>query len=302
MPSTSSTTGRKLTPPRKSGAPAPRLVRHAVTMATVDLVVTDLDGTLWFGHEETHPASRSPTWRELERRGIPVLVATGRRVTSTRNPLARLGFAPPAVMLNGAIAIDLATGERFHSHQYTADDASRVLAAFRAVGVEPCVYVDHPTRRRVRRRTPVDASGSPRRRSAPPRSEPISTRSSRGAGADVRDHGPRIASRSQVDRTRSRTRPRRTSRAPTSTAGIALHRHTDRAVEVERRARLLRPRRPRPGSACSRSATVRTTTSSSREPRSRSPRPTDRRPCSASPTTSSASPRDGGWAEILQLV
>jgi hypothetical protein len=112
-------------------------------MATVDLVVTDLDGTLWFGHEETHPATLT-AWRELERRRIPVLVATGRRVASTRGPLAHLGFAPPAVMMNGALAIDLRTDERFHRHQYTTEDAIRILAAFRAVGLEPCVYVDHP--------------------------------------------------------------------------------------------------------------------------------------------------------------
>ena len=111
-------------------------------MATVDLVVTDLDGTLWFGHEETHPATVA-AWRELERRGVPVLVATGRRVRSTREPLARLGFAPPAVMMNGALAIDLGTHERFHSWHYEAAHATAILAAFRAADIEPCVYVDH---------------------------------------------------------------------------------------------------------------------------------------------------------------
>ena len=109
----------------------------------MDLVVTDLDGTLWFGHEETHPATVA-AWQELDRRGVPVLVATGRRVTSTREPLARLGFAPPAVMMNGALAIDLGTDERFHSWHYAIEDATAILAAFRAADVEPCVYVDHP--------------------------------------------------------------------------------------------------------------------------------------------------------------
>jgi len=111
-------------------------------MATVDLVVTDLDGTLWSGDADTHPATVA-AWQELDRRGVPVLVATGRRLTSTREPLARLGFAPPAVMMNGALAIDLGTNERFHSWHYAAEDAIAVLAAFRAAGVEPCVYVDH---------------------------------------------------------------------------------------------------------------------------------------------------------------
>jgi HAD superfamily hydrolase (TIGR01484 family) len=111
-------------------------------MPEVDLVVTDLDGTLWFGDAETHAATVA-AWQELERRDVPVLVATGRRVTSTRRPLGRLGFAPPAVMMNGAIVMHLRTGERFHQHAYSVDDARRVLKAFREAEVEPCVYVDH---------------------------------------------------------------------------------------------------------------------------------------------------------------
>jgi HAD superfamily hydrolase (TIGR01484 family) len=112
---------------------------------TIELVVTDLDGTLWTAGEELHHATLD-AWRTLESRGGTVMVATGRRVTSTREPLSRLGLSPHAVVLNGALAVDLATDERFHRQCYTAADAARVLAAFRAVGVEPCVYVDHPDR------------------------------------------------------------------------------------------------------------------------------------------------------------
>jgi Cof subfamily protein (haloacid dehalogenase superfamily) len=113
-------------------------------MARVDLVVTDLDGTLWSGHEVTHPGTVG-AWRELEQRDIRVVVATGRRVASAREPLARLGLAPTAVVLNGAIVLDLATDERFHHQAFAPDDARAVLAAFRAAGLEPSVYVDHPT-------------------------------------------------------------------------------------------------------------------------------------------------------------
>ena len=113
-------------------------------MGSVDLVVTDLDGTLWSGHEVTHPGTVD-AWRELESRGIPVVVATGRRVASAREPLARLGLAPTAVVLNGAIVLDLATDERFHHQQFAADDALAVLDAFREAGLNPSVYVDHPT-------------------------------------------------------------------------------------------------------------------------------------------------------------
>lgn len=110
----------------------------------IKLVVTDLDGTLWASGSDGAPHARTiAAWKELDRRGIPVLVATGRRVTSTREPLAALGLAPPAVVLNGALGLDLGTGARFHRRQYRAADAARVLAAFRDAKLEPCVYVEH---------------------------------------------------------------------------------------------------------------------------------------------------------------
>ena len=107
----------------------------------IELVVTDLDGSLWV-REEIHPATLA-AWSELEARGIPVIVATGRRLTTTREPLARWGLTPSAIVLNGALALDLATDERFHRHHYDAEVAARVLDAFRAAGLDPCVYVEH---------------------------------------------------------------------------------------------------------------------------------------------------------------
>ena len=107
----------------------------------IELVVTDLDGSLWH-REEIHPATRA-AWSELERRGIPVIVATGRRLSTTREPLARAGLAPAAVILNGALAVELATGECFHRRHYETADATKVLNAFRLSGLDPCVYVEH---------------------------------------------------------------------------------------------------------------------------------------------------------------
>jgi hydroxymethylpyrimidine pyrophosphatase-like HAD family hydrolase len=109
-----------------------------------ELVVTDLDGTLWAYGSEGVPHERTlAAWRELERRRVPVLVATGRRATTARDPLAACGLAPPAVVLNGALGLDLATGDCFHRHTYDAATAALVLAAFRAAGLDPCVYIEH---------------------------------------------------------------------------------------------------------------------------------------------------------------
>lgn len=113
------------------------------TSVPVSLVVTDLDGTLW--HLDDHvPDEVVAAVHKVTEMGVPVLVATGRRLTSTRVPLARVGLTLPAVVLNGALGVDLTTGERFHRAPYSAAGATAVLGAFRSVGLDPVVYVDHP--------------------------------------------------------------------------------------------------------------------------------------------------------------
>lgn len=107
----------------------------------IELVVTDLDGTLW-GGDEVVPRATRKAWDEIERRGIPVVVATGRRVGSTRAPLAATGLSPSAICLNGALGLDLASGERFHLASIRCDAAAQILASFREAELQPCVYVD----------------------------------------------------------------------------------------------------------------------------------------------------------------
>lgn len=110
-------------------------------MPNVEVVVTDLDGTFW--HTDDHvPEPVLNAVAELERRGIPLLVATGRRLASTRGGLARFSLAPPAVVLNGALGVDLATGDRFHRAPYPTEQALAVYDGFATVGLSPVVYVD----------------------------------------------------------------------------------------------------------------------------------------------------------------
>lgn len=106
--------------------------------------MTDLDGTLWHTDRDIHPRTVAALRTLLEAQ-VPVLVATGRRRTSTRGALARIGVTPPAIVLNGALGLDLATDERFHCAPFPDGQATAVLAGFHDVDLEPCVYVDHPT-------------------------------------------------------------------------------------------------------------------------------------------------------------
>lgn len=116
---------------------------HAGPMAPIELVVTDLDGTLW--HTDDHIAPQViAAVEEVDQRGVPLLVATGRRLASTRRPLARVGLTPPAVVLNGALGVDLATDRRFHRAPFPTDEAVAVHAAFAGLGLQPVVHVDHP--------------------------------------------------------------------------------------------------------------------------------------------------------------
>jgi hydroxymethylpyrimidine pyrophosphatase-like HAD family hydrolase len=110
----------------------------------VQLVVTDLDGTLSDAAERIHPASVAAV-RELEARGIPVLVATGRRLRMACAVLEAGGLSSgPAVVLDGALGLDLRDGRVFHQVAFPTPAARQVLAAFAAAGLSPCVYVDRP--------------------------------------------------------------------------------------------------------------------------------------------------------------
>ena len=110
----------------------------------VQLVVTDLDGTLSDAAERIHPASVRAI-RELEAGGIPVLVATGRRLRMACAVLQAGGLSSgPAVVLDGALGLDLRDGRVFHQVAFPAPAAGRVLEAFASAGLSPCVYVDRP--------------------------------------------------------------------------------------------------------------------------------------------------------------
>ncbi len=123
------------------------------------LVVTDLDGTLWDVHQSIHPATLAAV-DELDARGIPLLVATGRRQSSTNSGFALNKFWRPAIMLNGTIGVDHPSGETFHTVTFSAAEGVEVLDAFAQCGHIPCVYgVDGYTY------LSEDATTSPRHRS-----------------------------------------------------------------------------------------------------------------------------------------
>jgi hydroxymethylpyrimidine pyrophosphatase-like HAD family hydrolase len=119
--------------------PAPASSRNGA----VQLVVTDLDGTLSDARERIHPASARAI-RELVAGGVPVLVATGRRLRMAAAVLQAGGVAVPAVLLDGALGVDLPAPRVFHRAAFPTQAAREVLAAFAVADLSPCVYVDRP--------------------------------------------------------------------------------------------------------------------------------------------------------------
>src|ERR671910_2402512 len=109
----------------------------------VQLVVTDLDGTLSDAQERIHPASARAI-RDLVAGGVPVLVATGRRLRMAAAVLEAGGVVAPAVVLDGALGVDLPARRVFHRIAFPTEAARDVLAAFAAADLSPCVYVDRP--------------------------------------------------------------------------------------------------------------------------------------------------------------
>lgn len=113
------------------------------THHVIRLVATDLDGTFW-NADMVVPEQHLGAVDELNSLGVTVLVATSRRPRVVRSALAAAGLALPAVLLDGAIGIDFRTEQRFHGATFDATIAIAALAAFRAVDLEPCIYIEDP--------------------------------------------------------------------------------------------------------------------------------------------------------------
>lgn len=105
----------------------------------IELVVTDLDGTLWGVDRVVHPRSLAAL-EQLERRGIPVLVATARRSGPVRQLLAGNGLRLPAVLLDGAVVRDR-SWTTVHFDAFEPATAVAVLDVFRRHGAEPTIGV-----------------------------------------------------------------------------------------------------------------------------------------------------------------
>lgn len=87
------------------------------------LVVTDLDGTFWDRSMQLHPATVDAV-AELDRLGVPLLIATGRRLATARAGFAEIDFWRPTIVLNGTLGVDYQAVPGRHIDEASADPAS----------------------------------------------------------------------------------------------------------------------------------------------------------------------------------
>jgi HAD superfamily hydrolase (TIGR01484 family) len=105
----------------------------------IELVVTDLDGTLWGVDRIVHPGVLAAI-EQLSRWDIPVLAATARRSGPVRRMLGHNGLSMPAVLLDGALVRD-GSWATIHFDAFDPPAAASVLDVFRRHAVEPCIGV-----------------------------------------------------------------------------------------------------------------------------------------------------------------
>lgn len=119
------------------------------------LLVADIDGTLVRVVPERQgpgdasrpiplvPAETLAAIREIRKRGVRFLLATGRMWASARRFFEMVEADPPAILYNGAMVYDFATGEVLYRRHVPLATARSVLSLLRSFPeVQPHVYVD----------------------------------------------------------------------------------------------------------------------------------------------------------------
>lgn len=111
-------------------------------MTGIELVVTDLDGTLWGLDEVVHPRSAT-TLAELEALGVSVVAATGRPRRRARSALAEHGLQLDTVLHDGALGVRT-DDVVFHSCPFSADQARHLIEVFVTFDLQPMFETDDP--------------------------------------------------------------------------------------------------------------------------------------------------------------
>ena len=91
------------------------MIAPIVTEQTIDLVVTDLDGSFWDAHGRAHPDTLAAL-DVVMAAGTPVLAATARRPASVLDTMKDNGVLLPSVLFDGSLGRDFGVTSRSIVH------------------------------------------------------------------------------------------------------------------------------------------------------------------------------------------
>jgi Cof subfamily protein (haloacid dehalogenase superfamily) len=105
------------------------------------LLVADIDGTL-VGEDKTVPPGVVGAVRAAQERGVRVCLATGRMWDAARRYAEAIAANPPAILYNGALVFDFATGRTLWAHRIPEAVGRRLLPVLRTFPqTSPLVFV-----------------------------------------------------------------------------------------------------------------------------------------------------------------
>ena len=119
------------------------------TAAEIRAVAFDLDGSLARADHRVSPRALRAL-QELEARGVPPIIVTGRSVAAARVPWGQAGLSAPVISCNGAVIEDPASGEHLVEHHLPIEVVSSILDVAERVDVTPTLWT--PTRIHASRR------------------------------------------------------------------------------------------------------------------------------------------------------
>jgi Cof subfamily protein (haloacid dehalogenase superfamily) len=96
-------------------------------MSRIKLIATDLDGTLLGADHTTIPAENLDALQRAGEAGIMVTIATGRTRSMLDGILAQAPFIPYAIMSNGALIMDLRSGEAVYHDDMSVESSGQLV-------------------------------------------------------------------------------------------------------------------------------------------------------------------------------
>jgi len=103
------------------------------------LYISDLDGTL-LRRDQTVSPFTAEVINALTARGMHFSYATARSIVTASKITAPLTQNIPVIVYNGTFIVENGTGHILASHEFTPEEAERILGILAAGGVHPFVY------------------------------------------------------------------------------------------------------------------------------------------------------------------